>query len=172
MELIPKDSVKTQLNEVVDSFLDDFSSRSFSGRHPELGKMVNCAVCFRRHRSNIVCKQTFIIELKPPEGLTNLTRFQQVGRQPFKGKRINPHYSKKRLQLVQRTIELYPLHEGLYASTETERVEVVTMHMARREAREDLEKERNDRRAKLQIVQHRSRRVNKGLLAGNSKVGR
>lgn len=30
--------------------LGSIEDRSFSGRHPELGKMINCQVCHRRHR--------------------------------------------------------------------------------------------------------------------------
>lgn len=32
--------------------LQAIKDRSFSGRHPELGKMINCHVCHDRHRQN------------------------------------------------------------------------------------------------------------------------
>lgn len=159
----------TELQKVVADFLEKQAEKSFSQRHPELGKMKNCRICDRRHRSSQICHQRFIVELKPPEHMTELTPFQVFGKAAFAKKRIKPHYSKKRLQLLQKTIELYPLHDGLWPSTEEKSREMVTMQMARREAREFLECKRNEKRARLQDVQHRSRRVNRGLLEGNSR---
>lgn len=34
----------------VKNFEKEFKRRSFSGRNPELGKMIKCALCDRRHR--------------------------------------------------------------------------------------------------------------------------
>jgi hypothetical protein len=34
-------------------FEEAFYNRSFSGRNPELGKMIKCTECGRRHRDNI-----------------------------------------------------------------------------------------------------------------------
>lgn len=45
---------------ILEKFLKDQKLKSFSERHPELGKMINCHVCGHRHRENapegIVCK--------------------------------------------------------------------------------------------------------------------
>jgi hypothetical protein len=39
---------------------EEIKSRSFSGRHPELGKMIKCAVCGLRHRKEErKCEQKF-----------------------------------------------------------------------------------------------------------------
>ena len=38
--------------------------RSFSGRNPELGKMVKCQVCGRRHRASEVHEQKFATQTK------------------------------------------------------------------------------------------------------------
>ena len=174
------EEVKANLDAAVASFLAEYKAKSFSGRHPELGKMVNCPICDLRHRSSVTCKQRFTIdpktketrELRPPDGLTGLTRFQVLGRKPFAGKRINPHYSKKRLQLVQRTIERFPLHNGLWPSTEGKTTELVAMEVARREARADLREQLVAARSVKQSTRHRSRRINHGLLEGNSRIHR
>jgi hypothetical protein len=80
--------------------LAEIRSRSFAGRHPELGRMINCQFCSLRHRENErKCSQTFAKteegvvygELTPPEGLTKLTARQVLGAQRFAKKRINPH---------------------------------------------------------------------------------
>jgi hypothetical protein len=46
-----------ELQEAIDKYKEDFKDRSFSERNPELGKMIKCQVCLRRHRSSIVCKE-------------------------------------------------------------------------------------------------------------------
>lgn len=163
---------KVELDKAVAEFLEDHKSKSFSQRHPELGKMIKCQVCLLRHRSSKVCEQRHVVALTPPEGLTSLTKFQILGRAAFKKKRVKPHYSKKRLQLVQRTIERFPLHVGLWPSTAEKTAEFVAMQVARREARADLLEIRQAARKTKQSIQHRSRRINRGLLQGNSRIHR
>lgn len=160
------------LTKAVAEFTKAQEAKSFSGRHPELGKMVNCRVCSTRHRSIHVCEQRHVVELIPPPGLTGLTKNQVVGRAAFAKKRVMPHYSKRRLQLVQLTQQLYPLHEGLWPSTETKSSEMVAMQVARRYAREELAIARRAERSEKQSARHRSRRINRGLLKGNSRIHR
>lgn len=45
--------------EAADEVLAAIKGRSFSGRHPELGRMIKCQVCRNRHRESIKCKQKF-----------------------------------------------------------------------------------------------------------------
>src|ERR1035437_9182350 len=82
--------------------LKAIKDRSFIGRHPELGKMVNCKFCGRRHREKeLKCEQHFVTknkdgdkvqgELIPPAGLTGLTARQVLGAQYFAKKRIRQH---------------------------------------------------------------------------------
>src|SRR6266403_670506 len=80
--------------------LAEIRDRSFSGRHPELGRMINCQFCSLRHRENErKCGQKFATneegveygKLAPPEGLTGLTARQVLGAQRFAKKRIHPH---------------------------------------------------------------------------------
>jgi hypothetical protein len=42
--------------------LKEVAGRSFSGRHPELGKMLNCKVCGRRHRESEMVKKRIAIQ--------------------------------------------------------------------------------------------------------------
>jgi hypothetical protein len=49
----PSDAVETvRLAQAVLKFKDEFKTRSFSGRHSELGKMIKCVKCGRRHRDS------------------------------------------------------------------------------------------------------------------------
>lgn len=45
-----------------EGFYESLKDRSYSGRHPELGKMIKCAVCGLRHRAAKVCIQHFLGE--------------------------------------------------------------------------------------------------------------
>lgn len=98
-------------------------ARSFSERHPELGKMVNCQVCGTRHRLNErKCVQVFTYRMKDyellketedgkvvpdyrtcaPEG-EKPTIKQIMGAATFARKRFHPHPSKIKLLLIQKT---------------------------------------------------------------------
>lgn len=88
--------------EAAAAALEEIRNRSFSGRNPHLGRMINCAFCGLRHRENHFpeCKQTFATktregdpiqgELQPPEGLTNLTARQTYGAAMFNKRRQKP----------------------------------------------------------------------------------
>ena len=155
--------------QAIEQYFEAQKFKSFSQRHPELGKMVNCGVCGMRHRSIHKCEQRFVTPLTPPEGLTDLTKNQIFGRAAFAKKRIMPHYSKKRLQLVQLTNEIYPLNEGLWPASYTKSAEQITMEVSRREARSILKRKRGDARFIKRVAQQHSRRINRGLISGNSK---
>lgn len=53
--MAPKTAEDFRLEAAVSAFNTERSAKSFSGRHPELGRMVNCPVCDKRHRSAHVC---------------------------------------------------------------------------------------------------------------------
>jgi hypothetical protein len=83
--------------KAAEAALAEIHDRSYAGRHPELGRMINCALCGLRHRENWVrkCEQKFAEkdgvvygELKPPEGLTHLTKNQIIGKARFKGRAV------------------------------------------------------------------------------------
>jgi hypothetical protein len=99
--------------------LEEIKRRSFSGRNPELGKMIKCQVCQKRHRDSIKCVQVFTtkwfeedLETGVVEPIFALaaqnTRFGIVGRLPFKGKRIHPHPNRRNLQLIEAVRALLP----------------------------------------------------------------
>lgn len=70
--------------------LSMIKDRSYAGRNPSLGKMINCQFCGMRHRQNdtvMKCEQKFITELTPPEGLTTLTARQIFGAKAFNKRR-------------------------------------------------------------------------------------
>ena len=106
-----------------DAALAAIRLRSFSERHPELGKMINCAVCRSRHRSSQKCEQKFkqlwidedvetgefsiqyaIVPLPGQNG----TPKSIVGAAYFAKKRKNPHPSRRKLQFIELVRKLIP----------------------------------------------------------------
>lgn len=89
--------------------LTEIRERSFSGRHPELGKMISCQVCNTRHRQNErKCIQVFttVVDRGPyeevvPERRTPQTLKGVLGAAQFKGKRLRPPLNKRANQFVE-----------------------------------------------------------------------
>lgn len=54
---------ESDLAKAVEKFDSSFRDRSFSGRHPELGKMIKCD-CGHRHRSSIIHERVFATDIK------------------------------------------------------------------------------------------------------------
>jgi hypothetical protein len=113
--------------------LEEIKRRSFSGRHPELGKMIKCQVCQKRHRSSVKCEQKFVElwieeDLETGEKTTvyataaqpkgteiphqisaqQPTLKQAIGAAALKGKRQKPHPNKRNLQLIEQVRVLLP----------------------------------------------------------------
>jgi hypothetical protein len=118
--------------QAADDAVKAIKGKSFSGRHPELGKMIKCQVCRTRHRSAKVCTQKFAqgrYDLRDPKplliaGETAETRPVPpktgikvvLGAQVFKGKRIKPHFNKRANEFIQLVYTLVPdeyTHEEL-----------------------------------------------------------
>jgi hypothetical protein len=102
------------LRVAIAKFQDTFQERTYSQRNPDLGKMVNCAVCGMRHRSSQVCEQRFAKvrighseEYRQTEAVNPKRRFGMGA-----GKRINPHFCWRRLQIVDLTKQLFPYYTG------------------------------------------------------------
>lgn len=104
-EPITYESVKPSIEGIVaaENALAAIKQRSFSGRHPELGKMIKCQVCKARHRTTVNCTVTFttVVDRGPnertvPERIASQnTAKGVVGAAAFKGKRIKPHFNKR-----------------------------------------------------------------------------
>lgn len=103
--------------------LIEMSLRSFSERHPELGKMINCPFCDRRHRSAIKCTQRFKILWIDEDVETGKFEYQYatvplpgqtptikaiLGAAAFAKKRKHPHPSRRNHQLIRLVRRLIP----------------------------------------------------------------
>lgn len=156
--------------------------RTFSARNPQLGGMIKCQVCGRRHRENweiagmrYECVQRFAKprylfttteagEIVPvpqdlrPELIANqTTRKGQYGAAAFAKKRFLPHHNRRDLLLVQRTIELYPEH-AVYLTDPLEAMREARLQAQREIARAlDL---RSGKHKRLQKISRTSRKIN------------
>lgn len=72
------------VEDAIKKLREDIADRSFSGRHPELGKMKKCQICQRRHRSSIICEENILVP-------TAQTRKGVLGAAGFAKKRVHPH---------------------------------------------------------------------------------
>ncbi len=156
--------VKQEVADAIAKFREDFKGLSFSGRNPQLGKMIKCQVCLKRHRSSQVCHQVFTTGTHDPapEGEKKLlvaaeTRKGILGAAKFAKQRINPHHSHKLLELVQLTQDLFPKYFGVQIKDPQK-----AMQAARGEAQKILTRKARARRRITRNKQELSRRINRG----------
>jgi hypothetical protein len=161
--------------------LTQIEDRSFAGRNPHLGKMVNCPVHGFRHRLNEFgkCEQKFTYrvgdyelyredekgELVPAyrtaiQAGEKPTMRQQVGAAAFAKKRFHPHYSKIKLLFIQRTREVFARMGFDLNDKETfER----GLKVARVQAARELRAERKAASRKARLNREWPQRIQRGL---------
>ena len=148
------------LNRAIAAAVIQIRSRSRSGRHPEEGRKINCAVCRTRHWSTRVCVPVYTKDENGIERIASQTTRKGVnGAAAYKG-RILPHHNHLSLQLVQRTQQLYEQH----AQYLTDPREI--MHEARKQAIRQLKNERDIKAKNRRRMSQDSRRINAGLVRG------
>lgn len=116
IHILPKVNISEEVQKAIAHLMEERKFKSFSQRHPELGKMIKCQICLRRHRSSQVCRQMFSVgthDTRPLLEKTVLicqtnTRKGMHGAKAFEKKRRNPHHSHRLLLLVQMTQKLFP----------------------------------------------------------------
>jgi hypothetical protein len=135
---------RTEIQNAIDRFREKYHNKSFSGRHPELGRMINCPICDRRHRTSEICLQRFA---KTEEGVELVARGHGHG----KG-RINRHWNKRSLELVDLTRKLI-----IFYPNGNEDVK-----KARSAAMNALRKKWHARSQQIQHQQKLSRKINRG----------
>ena len=139
------------INKAIADAVNTIRSRSYSERHPELGKMINCPVCSTRHYSSKVCEAKYAAEAAE-------TVRGVYGAAAFSKKRFHPHPNKRGLLLIEKTRELYPQHEPYFAKPED------AMKEARKEASRILTAERKQKSKTKRDQAKKSRKVNRGLI--------
>jgi hypothetical protein len=177
--------VTTLTPEQIAAAQKELRSRPFSERNPLLGKMIKCQVCGHRHReAERKCEQVFTFVTKGKDGLkysryvdeekdgevsiTPLYRTavpqngkptlrQLIGAAAFAKKRYHPHFSKTKLQFIQRVRVIFQgwedkFNQNLEREPDETLVEKLktawkegaqkTLHRARTAATRQMQKER------------------------------
>lgn len=149
-------SVSSELETAVTRFKKAFAERSFSQRHEDLGKMINCRVCGRRHRQ------------ADPVALLSRAHGKQAFRDlpsrsvMFAKKRFNPHHNDKVRQFVRLTREIYMNDIAPYFQPDPEHPDNLICRAQRRAARIMRRQWIAERLARKHMQDH-SRRINAGL---------
>lgn len=150
-----------ELAAAIEKFQQKFAQGSYSERHTELGKMINCPKCGLRHRQG-----DKLMQESTAHGTQDAATLEYPSRAAVtKGKRLLPHHSARLLQLVERTRKIF--HEDIepYFHMEGNRL----ILRARRKAAIVLARERKVVSNAHRRIQDVSRRINFGLLAGGSR---
>jgi len=154
------DPKKQELNDAVAQFLEIRRNGSYSERHPELGKMINCAVCNRRHRSAHVCVPIYgrtLGHINEKGELIPDTKRQANGAAAYKG-RVLKHRNAWGLQVLERTLLIFRDQKPFLPDTSDDELGRQSLSRALNEKR----RERAARRKKLLTITKRSRRINRG----------
>jgi len=123
----------------------DFYHRPFSLRQPG-EKKVKCHQCGTKVTINELPNHTHVINYEV-----------DFSSSAFKGKRFHPHYSKRRLMLVDRVKKLMPTLTEILPQKEFQNL----LHKVRNTAIEQLTKERKALAKKKRDQQKLSRRINR-----------
>jgi hypothetical protein len=174
-----------ELQALVAATLTDIEGRSFSERHPELGKMLKCQVCKTRHRAP-QCAQTFkylhteedletgekvdILATVPlPEQIEQGLRAQPPKKQfpkavfgaaAFAKKRKHPHIAHTKLMFVKLVREFFQGDPDENSEGYKARI-TKARRLAFRKMRKDVRRNRK----LLHRITDVSRRINNGLVA-------
>lgn len=150
LEKIKAENERTEIQNAIDRFREKYHERSFSERNTHLGKMINCPICNRRHRTAEVCLQRFA---KNEEGVELVARGFK-----FPKSRVNRHWNRRSLQVVDLTRQLlahYPKDkDGAYTPA--------SIKNARSRALNMLRKKWHAESSRIQRQQKLSRRINRG----------
>lgn len=165
-------SVSPEAAAAVKKALKGIHDRPFSGRHPELGKMLNCKVCGQRHRSSMICLQKFEVLAEdedletgektviyataiPADG--KATPKQVVGAAVFAKKRQLRRPNPSDLQIVEITRRIY--NQDDFDPDKPE--DVAFMQECRLEAVREIRKKRELRAKAYRKMQKASRKKNR-----------
>jgi hypothetical protein len=175
-----KPTIDPRVTAAAAKALAEIHERSFSGRHPELGKMIKCAVCNERHRDSIKClpryKELWIEEdletgefatvyatVPLPDQHPHRMYKTVLGAAKFKGKRRKARANQSALEIVELTRKVFPAFDGVFDDFEKQKKAARTLAVF------TLRLQREQKAKKLRRQQDTSRRINRGLLRAGSQ---
>src|SRR6266566_1295673 len=107
-----------ELTEAVKKFAEAFAERSFSQRHEDLGKMIDCRLCGRRHREG-----DSLAKLSRAHGEQKFGDIKIPSRSvAFKKQRIHPHHNSRIRQFANLAEKIYTQDIAPYFHEEGDRL--------------------------------------------------
>jgi hypothetical protein len=165
-----------EVEKAILEFREQQKEKSYSERHSELGRMLNCPFCDRRHRNSIACFQIFAKESigigrndlcpcgskkkfkKCCVSIDNGVELVATGRGHGKG-RLTPHWNRRSLELVDLTRQLIPTYAEILNKEGKLEPDV---KKARSRALNMLRKKWHEQGSEIQRQQKLSRKINRG----------
>jgi hypothetical protein len=146
-----------------EKFRKAFAERSFSQRHEDLGKMINCRLCGRRHREDDP-----LAKLSRAHGDQTKNEMPPSRAALTKKQRIHPHHNPKVHFFAQLAEKIFTEDIKPYFQPDPEHPDNL-IRRAQRRAALILRKQWVAARVLRKRMQAVSRRINFGLLPGGSR---
>jgi len=149
------------LAEAAKKFEQQFTERSYGQRHEELGKMINCRLCGRRHRAGDP-----LIKESTAHGPQPFADRELPARTAYYAKqRINQRHNSRVHEFAHLAEKIYNEEIAPYFSAEGDKL----IRRAQRQAAAILRKRWIAARVIKKHMQAVSRRINWGLVRGGSR---
>jgi len=162
-EAVEKLNQQFELAEAAERFRKEFAERSFSERHEEFGKMINCRLCGRRHREDDP-----LFKESTAHGPQKFVTFPSR-HIAFKKQRVNPHHNDRIRRFAYLTTKIFTEDIAPYFNPSTDEEKDYLVRRAQRKAAHILRKFWIAPRLARKHMQDVSRRINRGLLPGGSR---
>jgi hypothetical protein len=147
--------------EAVKKFNEQFAKRSFSKRHEELGKMIDCRLCGHRHRTG----DTLVLASRAHGEQKEVNPSRSV---IFKKQRFHPHHNSRTRLFADLAAKIYNEDIAPYFSPDPKLPDNL-IRRAQRRAALILKKRWIAARVIKKHMQSVSRRINWSLLPGGSR---
>jgi hypothetical protein len=157
------DQYKSELAEAVEKFQKQFAERSFSQRHEDLGKMIDCRLCGRRHREGDP-----LAKLSRAHGDQTKKEMPPSRAALTKKQRIKPHRHPKVHEFARLAEQIFTQDIAPYFQPDPEHPDNL-IRRAQRRAAIILRKRWIAALVPHKYMQDISRRINRGLLPGGSR---
>lgn len=157
--------VHNTIEAAVAEFQAQREGKSFSERHPELGRMIKCQVCGRRHRSVRICIPVYakdkngVPRYGSPVMYDSKNRPVIIPSRHGRG-RFNRHRNALGLQTIERATLIYRDEKQWFPNIDDKEDEKLGMRSLSH-AMNGLRKERKSRRRRLLKITKASRRINR-----------
>lgn len=152
-----------ELTKAIEKFKEQFAERTYSQRHEELGKMINCHLCNRRHR------EADPLALSSHAHRSDATFRDLPSRHVlFAKRRFNPHRNAKILQFVRLTEKILKEEIEPFFRPDPEHPDNL-IRRAQRRAAKVMRRTWIKERLVQKHMQDHSRRINAGLEVPGSR---